>query len=70
MFATGQVLAPNTPPDKNYFQKEKKKTNKLNLMSQSPQLPDLNPIQLVWDEPERKVKAQQPASASDLCTML
>ena len=32
-------------------------------MTWPPQSPDLNPIEMVWDELERRVKEKQPTSA-------
>ncbi|MGH0149137.1 UNVERIFIED_CONTAM: hypothetical protein FKN15_033882 [Acipenser sinensis] len=34
------------------------------------QSPDLNPIELVWDELDRSVKAKQPTSATHLWELL
>ena len=34
------------------------------------QCPDLNPIELVWDELDRRMKAKQPASATHLWELL
>ena len=34
------------------------------------QSPDLNPIELVWDELDRRVKAKQPTSATHLWELL
>ena len=33
----------------------------------SPQSPDLNPIEMVWDELDRRVKEKQPTSALSIC---
>ena len=38
--------------------------------SRSATAPDLNPIELVWDELDRKVKAKQPTSATHLWELL
>uniref|UniRef100_A0A4W5N7G5 Tc1-like transposase DDE domain-containing protein n=1 Tax=Hucho hucho TaxID=62062 RepID=A0A4W5N7G5_9TELE len=35
----------------------------LNQMTWPPQSPDLNPIEMVWDELDRRVKEKQPTSA-------
>ena len=34
------------------------------------QSPELNPIELVWDEMDRRVKAKQPTSATHLWELL
>ena len=34
------------------------------------QSPDLNPIELVWDELDRRVKAKQPTSVTHLWELL
>ena len=34
------------------------------------QSPDLNPIEVVWDELDRRVKAKQPTSATHLWELL
>ena len=34
------------------------------------QSPDLNPIELVWDELDRRVKAKQPTSATHMWELL
>ena len=35
-------------------------------MSWPPQSPDLSPIELVWDELDRRVKSRQPSSVKQL----
>ena len=35
----------------------------LHQMTWPPQSPDLNPIEMVWDELDRRVKEKQPTSA-------
>lgn len=39
-------------------------------MEWSAQSPDLNPMELVWDELNRRAKAKQPTSASHLWELL
>uniref|UniRef100_A0AAZ3SCP7 Tc1-like transposase DDE domain-containing protein n=1 Tax=Oncorhynchus tshawytscha TaxID=74940 RepID=A0AAZ3SCP7_ONCTS len=38
----------------------------LHQMTWSPQSPDLNPIEMVWDELDRRVKEKQPTSAQHM----
>lgn len=54
---------------KNYLAK-KERDEQLKIMVWPPQSPDLNPIELVWDELDRKVKAKQPTSAEHLWQLL
>uniref|UniRef100_A0AAQ5Z6Q7 Tc1-like transposase DDE domain-containing protein n=1 Tax=Amphiprion ocellaris TaxID=80972 RepID=A0AAQ5Z6Q7_AMPOC len=35
-----------------------------------PQSPDLNPFQMIWDEMERRVRAEGPKSAQHFCELL
>ena len=51
----------------NYL-KKKEKEKELKIMTWPPQSPDLNPIELVWAEMDRRVKAKQPTSADHLWT--
>ena len=53
----------------NYLSK-KEQDGKLKNMEWPAQSPDLNPIELVWDELDRKVKAKQPTSATHLWELL
>lgn len=39
-------------------------------MTWPPQSPDLNPIEMVWDEMDRKLKAKGPTSAQHLWEVL
>ena len=39
-------------------------------MTCSPKSPDLNPIDIVWDELDRRVKEKQPTSAQHLWELL
>uniref|UniRef100_Q7M3L8 Orf within vasotocin gene (Tes1 element) n=1 Tax=Eptatretus stoutii TaxID=7765 RepID=Q7M3L8_EPTST len=43
---------------------------RLQIMEWPAQSPDLNPIELVWDELDRRVKAKQPTSATHLWELL
>lgn len=54
---------------KNYLQK-KMDEKKLTVMEWPAQSPDCNPIELVWDELDRRVKKRQPSSADTLWTLL
>ena len=54
---------------KNYLMK-KENDGHLKIMTWPPQSPDLNPIELVWDELDRRAKAKQPTSAVDLWKLL
>jgi hypothetical protein len=37
-------------------------------MTWPPQSPDLNQIEMVWDEPDRRVKEKQPTTAQHVGT--
>ncbi|CAJ0953624.1 unnamed protein product [Ranitomeya imitator] len=59
-------MTPNTSRlCKGYLTKES--DGVLRQMTWPPQSPDLNPIEMVWDELDRKVKAKGPTSAKHLC---
>ena len=45
---------------------KKEQDGRLQIMEWPAQSPDLNSIELVWDELDRRVKAKQPTSAT-LC---
>ena len=49
---------------------KKEQDGKLENMEGTAQSPDLNPIELVWDELDRRVKAKQPTSATHLWELL
>ncbi|MDW1631377.1 transposase, partial [Vibrio sp. Y176] len=49
---------------------KKEEEGTLRMMTWPAQSPDLNPIELVWDELDRKVKNKQPTSAANLYEML
>ena len=49
----------------NYLRR-KEQDGRLQIMEWPAQSPDLNPIELVWDKLDRRVKARQPASATHL----
>ncbi|CDQ73304.1 unnamed protein product [Oncorhynchus mykiss] len=38
-------------------------------MTWSPQSPDLNPVEMVWDELDCRVKEKQPTSAVSMCPL-
>ena len=42
----------------------------LHQMTWPPQLPDLNPIEMVWDLLDLSVKEKQPTSAQHMCELL
>ena len=42
----------------------------LHQMTWPPQSPDLNPIVVVWDELDRRVKEKQPTSAQHMWELL
>lgn len=52
------------------FLEEKEKRRVLNYMVWPPQSPDLNPIELLWDELDRKVRTKCPTSQKNLWEIL
>ena len=42
----------------------------LHQMSWPPQSPDLNPIEMVWDELDRRVKEKQPTSGQHMWELI
>jgi transposase len=42
----------------------------MHQMTWPPQSPDLNPIEMVWDELHRRVKKKQPTSAQHMWELL
>ena len=54
---------------KSYFTK-KENDGVLHQMIWPPQSPDLNQIEMVWDESERRVKERQPTSAQHMWELL
>ena len=54
---------------KGYFT-EKESDELLHQMTWSPQSPDLNPIEMVWDELDRRVMEKQPTSAQHMWELL
>jgi len=53
----------------NYLQ-QKKRAGELEIMIWPPQSPDLNPIELLWDELDRKVRKTCPTFQTDLWSKL
>ena len=53
---------------KGYFTKES--DGVLHQMTWPPQSPDLNPIEMVWDELDCRVKEKQPTSAQYMWELL
>ena len=53
----------------NYLRR-KEQDCRLQIMEWPAQSPDLNPIELIWDELDRRVKAKQPTSATHLWELL
>lgn len=53
----------------NYFRRIEQDGG-LQIMEWPGQSPDLNPIELVWDEVDRRVKAKQPTSATHVWKLL
>uniref|UniRef100_A0A4W5KUW6 Tc1-like transposase DDE domain-containing protein n=1 Tax=Hucho hucho TaxID=62062 RepID=A0A4W5KUW6_9TELE len=54
---------------KGYLTK-KESDGALHQMTWTPQSPDLNPIEMVWDELNRRVKEKQPTSAQHMWVLL
>ena len=54
---------------RNYLE-PKKAENVLRVMTWPPQRPDLNPIELLWDELDRKIRTVCPASKFHLCNII
>ena len=52
------------------YNKSKEEQHVFQLISRPTQSVDLNPIELLWDEPEQKVRAKQPISAARLWQLL
>ena len=48
----------------------KKESDVLHQMTWPPQSPDLNPIEMVWDELDRRVKENLPTSAQHMWELL
>ena len=75
LFGLGFILQQDNDPKhtsrrcQNYLRR-KEQDGRLQIMEWPAQSPDLNPIELVWDELDRKVKAKQPTSATHLWELL
>jgi transposase len=54
---------------KSYLTK-KENDGVLHQMTWPPQSPDLNQIEMVWDEVDRRVKEKQPTSAQQMLELL
>jgi hypothetical protein len=54
---------------KGYFTK-KESDGVLHQMTWSPQSPDFNPIEMVWEESDREGKEKQPTSAQHMWELL
>ena len=52
------------------FLTKKESDGMLHQMTWPPQSPDLNPIKMVWDEMDRRLKAKGPTSAQHLWELL
>lgn len=52
------------------YLEEKEEENVLKIMAHPPQSPDLNPIEVLWDELNRKVRLKCPTSKERLCKIL
>ena len=48
----------------------KKKNGELHQMTWPPQSPDLNPIEMVWDELDCRVKEKEPSSVQHMYELL
>ena len=54
----------------NGYLTKKESDGLLHQMNWPPQSPDLNPIEMVWDELDRRVKERQPTSAQHMGELL
>ena len=61
-------MTQNTPPGCYLTKKESDVV--LHQMTWPPQSPDLNPIEMVWDELGHRVKEKQPTSAEHIWELL
>ena len=63
-------MTPNTSRLCKSYLAKKESDGVLRQMTWPPQSPDLNPIEMVWDEMDRRVKAKGPTSAQHLWELL
>ena len=63
-------MTPNTPPGCQRYLTKKESDGVLHQMTWPPQLPNLNPIQMVWDELDRRLKEKKPTSAQQMWELL
>jgi transposase len=54
----------------NGFLTKKENDGVLHQMTWPPQSPDLNPIEMVWDEFDRRVKEKQPTSTQHMWELI
>jgi hypothetical protein len=67
LFFNKTMTQPTSRLGKGYLTK-KESDGVLHQMSWPPQSPDLNPVEMVWDELDRRVKKKQPTSAKHVGT--
>jgi transposase len=51
---------------KNYLQNKVSHNDRIQLMKWPPQSPDLNPLELLWEECDREVKKRKPSNLTEL----
>jgi transposase len=60
----------NNPTHLQGYLTKKESDGVLHQMTWPPQSPDLNPIEMVWDELDRRVKVKHPTSAQHMWKLL
>ena len=65
-----RTMAQHTSRQRKGYLTKKKNDGVLHQITWPPQSPDLNPIEMVWYELDRRVKEKQPTSAQHMCQLL
>ena len=60
-------MTQNTSPGCKGYLTKKESNGVLHQMTLPSQSPNLNPIEMFWDELDRRVKEKQPTSAQHIC---